>query len=801
MAAPVRLARPRLATVLAVAASLAALSAALDMKIRAGRASVLRVLVHDASASCGARAMPDEREIAALLEGLGSSDRVCVLSFAARVGWAVRQCSASDLRRELARAAAIARPADPHGSSLFGALFGAADDAIRNRDAHSGRRLELIVATDGRATDRLETPLGTVIAKLRDAGCASMRVLRREPTIASPIVAELRGPGAARAGEPFTLEARGVATRDETLVELLDDSGVVETRQVRGEGPFRLAFTRIEENTGPRALSARIVGATEIPPPVARVALTSPGEALLIGADPRRVPGIEAGWRTLRDLRARDLAPLLAMHDVVVLDDVPSSGLDGLDRELREFVEKGGGVVLLGGPHSFGAGGWAGRDIERISPLVARPLDGTGTFLYVAIDGSGSMAEPWSDAPGAATRDAVVRGAANALAGFAGDDTRVALRQFSHDLLPEGGAVEVIPISAMGRAVDSMRPPGGPTALLPPLREVLTLSSARGEKRRSALILTDGRTAEKASELREALVALEAAHVRVTFVLPGTGALDAEARPLREALTGTSVRVIGATSPERLAEIFREVEEQARVDEPVVSDRKLVLDDATGLLAADAVPRSALRLDRVWLADGARQLVVTDRDEPVAALRRVGLGAVAALATRPGDPNWLPADAATARLVASLVRAVARPASGRVRVERDGATRLLVAYEPSPGAEPPAFARLNGEQGDAVPLVPADGGLLACEVGTRAEWVDLVAADGRVLATAGLDTPVPAEYRDPPAVDLDALAALACRDATPPATPLAPWLAAFAAVLALASVAAARIKSSGASAR
>lgn len=797
MAMTARFPRPRLATALVLAASLAALGAAADASIRARRAPVLRVLVHDASASCGARAMPQDDEIAALLDGLGSDDRVSVLAFGARARLVVGQCAPSELRGELTRAVAAASAADPHGSALFASLLEVARTGSRIRDESStARNLEIVLATDGRATDAAKSAWGDLAAALRDAGCASVRVLRRESVATWPVVAELRGPGAARVGEPFALEARGVATGDESDVELRDDSGVVEIRHVSGSGPFRVAFTRIEERTGPVSFSARIANGPAVPAPVARVVVTSPGKVLLLGADPEGVPALDAERRTLRDLRAAEVAPLFAAHDVVVLDDVPSSGLDGLDGALREFVERGGGVVLLGGANSFGAGGWAGRPIERISPLVARPRDATGTFLYLAIDGSGSMAEPWSDAPGAATRDAVVRSAANALVRYAAEDTVVALRRFSHDLLPAGRAVEVIPVSALGREVDSMSPPGGPTALLPPLRESLTLAASRGEKRRAALILTDGRTREKTEDLREALVALEAAQVAVTFVLPGTATLDDEAHSLREALTTTGARVIGATSPERLAEIFRDVEEQARVDETIVSDRGLA-SDATELVPADAVPKRAVRIDRVWLADGARQVVVSDRGEPVAAVRRVGLGAVAALATRPGDPGWLPAERATGRLVESLVRAVARPASGRVRVERDGETGILVACETPAGSGAPAFAREVGGSADRVPLVPAGGGLLAGEFRARAEWAEILDADGRSLAAAGLDTPSPLEYRDPPAVDFDALAALACRDDTAPGTPLAPWFAGCAVLLALASVAAARIKSAG----
>ena len=51
--------------------------------------------------------------------------------------------------------------------------------------------------------------------------------------------------------------------------------------------------------------------------------------------------------------------------------------------------------------------------------------------------------------------------------------------------------------------------PAGATALLPPLAEALSLAASRGEKRKRALLFTDGRTAERTEELRTALAALD----------------------------------------------------------------------------------------------------------------------------------------------------------------------------------------------------------------------------------------------------------------------------------------------------
>ena len=51
---------------------------------------------------------------------------------------------------------------------------------------------------------------------------------------------------------------------------------------------------------------------------------------------------------------------------------------------------------------------------------------------------------------------------------------------------------------------------------------------------------------------------------KLTIVVPGDGTLDAEARALAEALPGTRAEVLGARTPQRLAEVFAQVERRTR---------------------------------------------------------------------------------------------------------------------------------------------------------------------------------------------------------------------------------------------
>ncbi len=63
----------------------------------------------------------------------------------------------------------------------------------------------------------------------------------------------------------------------------------------------------------------------------------------------------------------------LQNYDAVILANVPR-GAGGIDtdqeRMLATYVhDMGGGLVMLGGPESFGAGGWGGSELEKVLPV------------------------------------------------------------------------------------------------------------------------------------------------------------------------------------------------------------------------------------------------------------------------------------------------------------------------------------------------------------------------------------------------------------------------------------------------
>jgi hypothetical protein len=64
-------------------------------------------------------------------------------------------------------------------------------------------------------------------------------------------------------------------------------------------------------------------------------------------------------------------------YDVYILGDLPAEYLSRIQHKLlTTAVEKGAGLMMLGGRSSFGAGGWASTEVARILPVNIHPGDG-----------------------------------------------------------------------------------------------------------------------------------------------------------------------------------------------------------------------------------------------------------------------------------------------------------------------------------------------------------------------------------------------------------------------------------------
>jgi hypothetical protein len=104
---------------------------------------------------------------------------------------------------------------------------------------------------------------------------------------------------------------------------------------------------------------------------------------------------------------ARDLArTAVVIVDDVAVADAPARAWEELDRAVRTF---GTGLLVLGGPASFAAGGYRGSKLEALLPVAAEPSKRAGvTAALFLVDASGSMGhDPAGPAPLDAARAAL----------------------------------------------------------------------------------------------------------------------------------------------------------------------------------------------------------------------------------------------------------------------------------------------------------------------------------------------------------------------------------------------------------
>ena len=110
---------------------------------------------------------------------------------------------------------------------------------------------------------------------------------------------------------------------------------------------------------------------------------SSPWEFKFTGGAIVKSPDIQADMNIIRreaqgdrgELSDDEFAP--GRYDVYILGDLHARFLTRQQhRLLTQAVEKGAGLIMLGGHSSFGSGGWASTELARVLPMAIHPGDG-----------------------------------------------------------------------------------------------------------------------------------------------------------------------------------------------------------------------------------------------------------------------------------------------------------------------------------------------------------------------------------------------------------------------------------------
>ncbi|MFO7173549.1 MAG: VWA domain-containing protein, partial [Bacillota bacterium] len=580
-------------------------------------------------------------------------------------------------------------------------------------------------------------------------------------------------PELAYAGEESTLTAR-IETDGPLAARLriYRDGALVAERPLR-LGPGEWTVT-VPVDTGPPGLHRYEVSLDPEDPGGDSIPLNNrlgavqrvegPPRVLVLTPDPGAVQPLAAALAAGAaevEVRTPDRAPAdlagWAAYHAVVLADLPARALTPAAQEqLEAYVrDLGRGLVMTGGPRSFGLGGWEGTPVERALP-VYMDLRGRGRLptvaLAVVIDKSGSM----GGGAGAADKMGLAKEAAVRSVGLLRPRDQVAVIAF------DSVAQVVVPLREVGdgaglrEAIGSIYADGG-TEIYPALRAAyLTLAGAEADLKH-VILLTDGRSGS-GGDYGALVRQMEEAGITLSTVAVGS---DADTLLLEALAQAGGGRYYFTESPGAIPEIFtRETSLIAR--NLAVNLRFHPAAAAPSLLLRGLSPVQPLEgYVAVTPKERAEVALVSPEGDPVLAAWQYGAGRAVAWTSDLGG-RWAgawarsPAFATLWGNVLGWVLPGARSGNLQVRadVAADGSV-TLTAETPGDWTVAPVRAAVVGPDGhrQEVDLQPAGPGAYRARLAGLAPGAYVATVTRELPGEASQRgevawvTPYPAEYR------------------------------------------------------
>ena len=234
------------------------------------------------------------------------------------------------------------------------------------------------------------------------------------------LVEQVTAPAQARQGQSVSVAATlWAAQPTDAILRLIVDGVPGETRTVRlNRGRTQHTFRPTLTETGFHRLRVEVAplnpaddGRLQNNWGAAFTTLAGPPQILLVAAQPDEIenlaPALEAaGLKTTHITPAAlpDTLSPLTRYEAVILANVSAASLPNrVQDNLVSYVrELGRGLVMLGGPNSFGAGGYLRTPLEKALPVDMDVRDRSrepNIALVLAVDKSGSMGACHCDDP------------------------------------------------------------------------------------------------------------------------------------------------------------------------------------------------------------------------------------------------------------------------------------------------------------------------------------------------------------------------------------------------------------------
>ncbi|MEQ9097057.1 MAG: VWA domain-containing protein [Phycisphaerales bacterium] len=339
----------------------------------------------------------------------------------------------------------------------------------------------------------------------------------------------------------------------------------------------------------------------------------------------------------------------LGAYDAIVLMNQPAANFSRMAMDqLRQYVhDAGGGLVMLGGPNSFGAGGWINSPLEdalpiRLDPPQKRQLPKGA--IAIVIDTSGSMGGGVGGL-GQSQLDIAKEGA------LAGINT-LSSRDMASVIRFDSSAGLVMPLAeltdrgAFASAIRRMEVGGG-TNMAPGLVMALEQLEDAPAAVKHIIVLSDGQTTGSSREFQTIIRRARQTNISISTVTIGDFSNDALMQEIAAATNGRYYPVTIANSKAQLPEIF--IREAQTISRPLVWEGTPFVPAFTpGLTEASRGIRGVPPISGYVVAgDREGMSVVTMRgqeNDPVMAQWQHGLGRVVTYtsdALSRWNPMWL----------------------------------------------------------------------------------------------------------------------------------------------------------------
>ncbi len=441
--------------------------------------------------------------------------------------------------------------------------------------------------------------------------------------------------------------------------------------------------------------------------------VSSEGRILVYAEDPLAAEPLMEALRQAR-LDATRVDPAqghtslgdLQDYDAVVLFDVPAQAFSL--RQQRELVshvhDAGAGLVMIGGPNSFGAGGWIGTPLADALPVKLDPPQKRQILrgaLVIVIDRSGSMSMPVG-LTGMTQQRVAIEAAILGIQALSQFDlfSVVVFDSLSEVIFPIQRVGEAGNIEGKLRSV----PAGGGTDMFTGMQKGAQEIAKVDRGARHMIVLTDGQTAGNPDACVGLTLQLARQGVTVSTVGIGAAMNDPLLQRMAQVGGGEYYQVDGANHRE-LPQIF--VKESQRVRRSLIWEGDPVQPEIVNH-AAEAMRgiRSPLPPITGYVVTAEREglSLVTAKgpeDDPIVAQWQHGLGRTIAFtsdATARWSSSWVNWGQFRAFWEQHL-RWVMRP-SGSANVQiatfnRGESTRVVITALDSAG-DPLNFARFQG---------------------------------------------------------------------------------------------------------